>query len=110
MTRAKLKMVAVKQREVDEFEIQSNLELINCIDQLNEKGNIQAKFKGLLFCPGQLAWEESSGIHCENKQWSKSRDRISIALNKWVFWMVSWVSSVVEDLRGGKDVGDDPQE
>lgn len=67
MTRATLKMVAVRQREVDEFEIYSNLELINFINHLNEKGNIQVKFKGLLFCPGQLAWEESGGIHCEDK-------------------------------------------
>lgn len=40
MIKATLKMVAVRQRKVDKFEIYSNLELINFIDQLNNKGHM----------------------------------------------------------------------
>ena len=37
------------------------------MDQLNEKGNIQVMFKGVLYCHGQLVWPKNGGIYCENK-------------------------------------------
>ena len=35
--------------------------------KLNEKGNIQITFKGVLYCYGELVWPKSGGIYCENK-------------------------------------------
>ena len=45
----------------------SSLGLIHFIDQLNEKDNMEIKFKGHLFVLGKLAWEIHSSVYCENK-------------------------------------------
>ena len=45
----------------------TDLGLIHFIDQLNEKDNMEIKFKGHLFVLGKLAWEIHSSVYCENK-------------------------------------------
>lgn len=67
MMRVTLMIAEVRWRKVGVFERHSNLELITIIDQFNEKGTIPVKYKGLLFCPGQLVWKTSGGIHGKNK-------------------------------------------